>query len=309
MILRRARGLTTRPALPKSGCRAKWAEIRLRNCAHHAIRAETPDLHQLYAVLMCLTFGRMGRLNTPGKQAFATVSSSVARRRGLLELRPRAARTLRFDEPTADFTQVPTVTVPCAGGCQVQDRGRMIQVPCAGLEKEHPDIEEITGNFTGETCGTGGCFIVSSELVRTYSEGHRNAAQKHVYRYKFSKYETTAVIDGGEVDSGATAHRGHNAWRVGELRPCWQRAAGVELSGAYSCGDDNPECLTLADPASVAGHLVGGMAGTCHWRGRARLRLPGLVAGICLRRAMLARSAPRRRRGAVSEHGVRHERL
>ena len=70
--------------------------------------------------------------------------------------------------PTADFTEVPTVTVPCAGGCQVQDRGRMIQVPCAGLEKEHPDIEEITGNFTGETCGTGGCFIVSSELVRTY---------------------------------------------------------------------------------------------------------------------------------------------
>ena len=261
---------------------------------HEAAAAKHPTTTNSYAVLMCLTFGRMGRLNTPGKQAFATFLFFVVVCVGVGFLSYGLAQLALFASmnPTADFTEVPTVTVPCAGGCQVQDRGRMIQVPCAGLKKEHPDIEEVTGNFTGETCGTGGCFIVSSELVRTYSEGHRNAAQKHVYRYKFSKYETTAVIDGGEVDSGATAHRGHNAWRVGELRPCWQRAAGVELSGAYSCGDDNPECLTLADPASVAGHLVGGLV-VYFAVGAVQLVFgtPGLVAGICLRRATLAHSS------------------
>ena len=268
-----------------------------------------PTSTNSYAVLMCLTFGRMGRLNTPGKQLFATVIFFVVVCVGVGFLSYGLAQLALFASmnPTADFTEVPTATVPCAGGCQVQDRGRMIQVPCAGLKKEHPDIEEITGNFTGETCGTGGCFIVSSELVRTYSEGHRNAAQKHVYRYKFSKYETTAVIDGGEVDSGATAHRGHNAWRVGELRPCWQRAAGVELSGAYSCGDDNPRVPHARRPGErcrSSGRRAGGVL--CRRRGPARLR----YAGPGRRHLPEAGDAGaherhRRRRGAVSlsEHG------
>ena len=66
----------------------------------------------------------------------------------------------------------------------------------------------------------------------------------------------------------------------------------MELSGAYSCGDDNPECLTLADPASVAGHLVGGLV-VYFAVGAVQLVFgtPGLVAGICLRRAMLAHSS------------------
>ena len=143
-----------------------------------------------YAVLMCLTFGRMGRLNTPGKQALATFIFFIVVCVGVGFLSYGLAQLALFASmnPTADFNEVPTVTVPCAGGCRVQDRGRMIQVPCAGLKKEHPDIEEITGNFTGETCGTGGCFIVSSELVRTYHEGPRGSAPKHVFRYEFSKY-------------------------------------------------------------------------------------------------------------------------
>ena len=203
---------------------------------------------------MCLTFGRMGRLNTPGKQLFATSSRRWRRflSYGLAQLALFASMN-----PTADFTEVPTATVPCAGGCQVQDRGRMIQVPCAGLEKEHPDIEEITGNFTGETCGTGGCFIVSSELVRTYSVG-RSGQTRNVYRYEFSKYETTAVIDGGEV---IRRHGSPRPQRVARRRaPPLLAARGRR--GALRrvlVGDDNPECLTLADPASVAGHLVGGL--------------------------------------------------
>jgi len=150
--------------------------------------AKHPTSTNSYAVLMCLTFGRMGRLNTPGKQLFATVIFFVVVCVGVGFLSYGLAQLALFASmnPTADFTEVPTATVPCAGGCQVQDRGRMIQVPCAGLEKEHPDIEEITGNFTGETCGTGGCFIVSSELVRTYSVG-RSGQTRNVYRYEFSK--------------------------------------------------------------------------------------------------------------------------
>ena len=194
----------------------------------------------------------MGRIDTPEKAkcCIGLMSFICCVGLGILSYAISQAALAGSMNPATDFSEVKSVTVPCAGGCRVDDRGREttsggLQVPCR------------TGNFSGETCGTGGCFIVSAELLRHYKSSKRTY---QVYVYKFSKMGSAAVVEGGEVDSQhAVGHRGNTPWLVGELRPCWERAVALSDLGAYSCGEDNGDCLTLSDPAGVQAAVLGGM--------------------------------------------------
>ena len=220
----------------------------------------------------------MGRIDTPEKAkccvCFMSFISCVGL--GFLSYGISQAVLAGSMNPATDFSEVKSVTVPCAGGCRVDERGRMIQVPCQ------------TGNYSGETCGTGGCVIVSAELSHSYKKKSRGTF--NVYVYRFSKMGSAAVVEGGEVDSQhAVGHRGNAPWLVGELRPCWERAVALSDLGAYSCGEDNGDCLTLSDPAGVKAGVQGGM-----WiwflLGAVELTfgIGGIIIGVSMRRMMLA---------------------